>query len=209
MYGILKRNNKMEFTFDYKPESKQRPRFGAKGKVYNPQRKKSLGYKWDASKQMRLQSSERPLESPVCVNMIFHMPMPKSWSQKRKEEQLGKPMSSKPDIDNLMKWILDVLNGIAYTDDRLVSSTYSEKIWDYEGKVHISIQEQEMSLLEEIQIMGDAAVGMHEALDDLYHWAESLKKTYPKNNQMLACSNFVKEKCLDGGLFEIYGDESC
>ena len=48
MYGILKRNNKMEFTFDYKPESKQRPRFGAKGKVYNPQRKKSLGYKCTA-----------------------------------------------------------------------------------------------------------------------------------------------------------------
>jgi len=199
----------MEFTFDYKPESKQRPRFGAKGKVYNPQRKKSLGYKWDAAKQMRSQSSERPLESPVCVNMIFHMPMPKTWSHKRKKQQLGKPMTSKPDVDNLMKWILDVLNGIAYQDDRYVTSGYFQKMWGYEGKVQVFLQEEELSLIDELRIIGSAAVEMHEALDDLYHWSESLTKTYPKNNQMLACANMVKEKCLDGGLFEIYGENAC
>jgi len=199
----------MEFTFDYKPESKQRPRFGAKGKVYNPQRKKSLGYKWDAAKQMRSQRSERPLESPICVNMIFHMPMPKSWSQKRKKEQFGKPMASKPDIDNLMKWSLDVLNGIAYTDDRLVSSTYAEKVWDYEGKVNISIHEQKMSLLEEIRMMGDAAVEMHAALDELYHFAANMKKIYPQNSQLIACSDIVRSICLEGGLFEIYGEKAC
>lgn len=199
----------MEFTFDYKPESKQRPRFGANGKVYNPQRKKSLGYKWEAARQMRVQSSETPLESPICVNMRFHMPMPKSWSHKRKEEQFGKPMGSKPDIDNLMKWSLDVLNGIAYTDDRLVSSTYCEKVWDYEGKVTISIKEEEMSLLEEIRLMGNAAVEMHLALDELYHWALSLKKTYPNHHQLLYCANIVIDKCLEGGLHEIYGEKVC
>ena len=199
----------MEFIFDYKPESKQRPRFGAKGKVYNPQRKKELGYKWEAARQMRLQDSESTLESPVCVNMVFHMPMPKSWSQKRKKEQFGKPMTSKPDIDNLMKWSLDVLNGIAYQDDRYVTSGYFEKIWDYEGKAQISVQEQDMSLLEEIRILGQTAVEMHEALDELYQWAQSLKKTYPKNNQVLSCANAVIDKCLDGGLFEIYGEKSC
>jgi Holliday junction resolvase RusA-like endonuclease len=199
----------MEFTFDYKPESKQRPRFGARGKVYNPQRKKALGYKWEAARQMRLQDSESTLESPVCVNMVFHMPMPKSWSQKRKKEQFGKPMTSKPDIDNMQKFVLDILNGIAYQDDRYVTSGYFEKIWDYEGKAQISVNEQEMSLLEEIRIMGKAAVEMHEALDDLYQWAHTLKKTYPKNNQVLSCANVVIDKCLDGGLFEIYGEKSC
>lgn len=208
-YGILKRHNKMEFTFNYKPEAKQRPRFGAKGKVYNPQRKKALEYKWDAAKQMRSQALERPLEAPVCVNMVFHMPMPKSWSQKRREEQLGKPMTSKPDVDNLMKWILDVLNGIAYHDDRYVTSGYFEKKWGYEGKVQISIQEQEMSLLEERRIMGDAAVEMHAALDELYHFAANMKKIYPQNSQLVACSDIVRSICLEGGLFEIYGENAC
>lgn len=199
----------MEFTFDYKPEAKQRPRFGAKGKVYNPQRKKSLGYKWEAARQMRLQSPAMTLEEPVCVNMRFHMPMPKSWSEKRKREQCGKPMTSKPDVDNLMKWSLDVLNGIAYQDDRYVTSGYFEKVWAYEGKAQISVHKQEMSLLEEIRIMGKVAVELHEALDDLYRWAHSLKKTYPYNNQLTSCANVVINKCLDGGLYEIYGDNPC
>ena len=199
----------MEFSFKYKPESKQRPRFGANGKVYNPQRKKSLEYKWDASKQMRSQSPERPLEVPIFVNMRFHMPMPKSWSQKRKKQQNGKPMGSKPDIDNLMKWSLDVLNGIAYIDDRLVSSTYAEKVWDYEGKVDITITPQEMSPSEEIVMMGHTAVTLHEALDGLYLWALNLKKTYPSNKQTVSCANVVIEKCIEGGLFEIYGENAC
>lgn len=199
----------MEFSFKYKPESKQRPRFGASGKVYNPQRKKELGYKWEAARQMRSQGSERPLECPVFVNMRFHMPMPKSWSKKRKEEQFGKPMTSKPDSDNLIKYSLDVLNGIAYHDDRFVTSGYFEKIWDYEGKAQVTVKEEGMSLLEEIKIMGQMAVQMHEALDELYQWAQSLKKTYPSNNQTIACANTIIEKCLDGGLHEIYGDEKC
>jgi len=199
----------MEFTFDYKPESKQRPRFGANGKVYNPQRKKALGYKWEAARQMRVQSPERPLESPVCVNMIFHMPMPKSWSQKRKEEQFGKPMTSKPDIDNMQKFVLDILNGIAYQDDRYVTSGYFEKVWDYEGKAQISVQEQEMTLLEEVKILGECAVKMHAALDELYHFAANMKKIYPQNSQLLACSDIVMSTCLEGGLDEIYGEKEC
>jgi Holliday junction resolvase RusA-like endonuclease len=194
----------MEFTFNHTPPPKKRPRFGATGKVYDPQREKSLAYKWEAARQMRVQSAERALESPVFVNMRFHMPMPKSWSEKRKKEQFGKPMGSKPDIDNLMKWSLDVLNGIAYVDDRLVSSTYSEKVWDYEGKVDISIQEQEMSLLEEIKIMGHMAVKMHEALDYLYNWALDLKKNYPSKHQIIEFATTVIDKSLEGGLDEIY-----
>ena len=199
----------MEFSFKYKPESKQRPRFGAKGKVYNPQRKKSLGYKWDAARQMRLQGSEGPLECPIFVNMRFHMPMPKSWSKKRKEEQNGKPMSSKPDIDNLMKWSLDVLNGIAYTDDKLVSSTYSEKVWDYEGKVDISISSQERSLGKEVEMLGDMAVQMHGALDALYHWGLSVKDMCPPHKRLIAAANTVIDICLNAGLDEIYGENAC
>ena len=195
----------MEFSFNYKPESKQRPRFGSRGKVYNPQRKKELAYKWEASNQMRSQGSEKPIEGPVFVNMRFHMPMPRSWSKKRKEACFGKPMTSKPDADNLMKWILDVLNGIAYVDDRMVSSGYFEKVWDYEGKAEISVNSQEMSLLEELHILGKAAVEMHEALNDLYLWAKRLYKDYPNSVDFTSCAFYVMEKCLHGGLHEIYG----
>ena len=198
----------MQFTFNHKPEAKQRPRFGSLGKVYNPQRKESMKFKWDAATQMRIQSPERPLESPVCVNMTFHMPMPKSWSQKRKEEQFGKPMTSKPDVDNLMKWILDVLNGIAYQDDRYVTSGCFQKIWGYQGKVEVSVKEQEMSPLDEISILGNAAVKMHLALDEIYEFCLGIKKMNP-SKRFQEFSEFLIKKCLDAGLDEIYGENLC
>ena len=41
--------------------------------------------------------------------MQFQIKMPVSWSKKKKEEMRGKPMQSRPDIDNLQKSILDSL----------------------------------------------------------------------------------------------------
>ena len=39
----------------------------------------------------------------------FCLPMPKSWSKKKKLEMNGKPHQQKPDIDNLLKGLLDAL----------------------------------------------------------------------------------------------------
>lgn len=185
----------MEFTFNDKPVAKQRPRFGDKGKVYDPQHKKYLEYKCDAANQIRSQGSERPLEDAISVNMTFHMPMPKKWPQKRKEEQLGKPMTSKPDVDNLMKWILDVLSGIAYKDDRFVTSGCFQKVWGYEGKVEVSIYEDKVSLIDEISILGNSAVKMHLILSEIYEFSLHSKRSKFKD--------FVVEKCLEAGLDEI------
>ena len=41
--------------------------------------------------------------------MLFQIKMPVSWSKKKKDSLRGKPMQSRPDIDNLVKAILDSL----------------------------------------------------------------------------------------------------
>lgn len=44
------------------------------------------------------------------------------------------PHLSRPDIDNLGKFVADVLNGIAYSDDRQIYKLILSKYYDNEGE---------------------------------------------------------------------------
>ncbi len=60
-----------------------------------------------------------PLDGPVCVNLVFTFPRPKSMIWKIK------PMprlrhAKKPDRDNLDKAVLDALTGLMWRDDAQV-----------------------------------------------------------------------------------------
>ena len=63
------------------------------------------------------------------VDMIFYMPIPKNVSKIRKkmmQENILKH-DCKPDIDNLVKWILDCGNTIIWSDDKKVIKISAEK----------------------------------------------------------------------------------
>ena len=64
---------------------------------------------------------------------IFTLPMPKSWSKKKRENMRGRPHRQKPDVDNLCKALLDAL----YTDDCVVWDIAIRKIWGDEGSIEI------------------------------------------------------------------------
>ena len=63
----------------------------------------------------------------------FNMPMPPSWSLKKKQELFGKPHTQKPDIDNLIKAFWDAL----YEDDSHIWKVSAEKRWDYVGSIQV------------------------------------------------------------------------
>jgi len=69
--------------------------------------------------------------------VIFFIPMPKSWSQKKKDSMCGMPHQSTPDIDNLCKGLLDAL----YKDDSHIYDIRIKKIWNNFG--HIVVEEME------------------------------------------------------------------
>ena len=56
-------------------------------------------------------------ECPVKVTVVAYRPIPKS--KPKKIEVM--PFTSKPDVDNIGKAILDGLNGVAYRDDSQVT----------------------------------------------------------------------------------------
>jgi Holliday junction resolvase RusA-like endonuclease len=61
----------------------------------------------------------------------FIIPMPSSWSRKKKEANNGELHKKRPDIDNLIKALLDSI----YKDDSHISAIYAIKKWGYIGKI--------------------------------------------------------------------------
>jgi Holliday junction resolvase RusA-like endonuclease len=78
-------------------------------------------------------------EIPLIVQMIFYMPFPKSSTKAFIEENFHKPHIKRPDIDNLVKFYLDLMNGLVYTDDSLVSKIYAQKVYAPEPKTLIIV----------------------------------------------------------------------
>ena len=67
------------------------------------------------------------------------MPIPKSLSKVKKDALKGKPHYLRPDIDNLIKFILDSANGILYLDDAQIYTINAHKIYDEHPRTEIEI----------------------------------------------------------------------
>lgn len=65
--------------------------------------------------------------------IIFKLKMPAGWPKKKKEQFNNKPHMQTPDLDNLLKALLDAV----YTDDSAVWNIKVSKLWAYEGEIII------------------------------------------------------------------------
>ena len=85
-----------------------------------------------------------PLENRVSVKIMAYFKIPKSTTKKDKtliEEGKLSP-TKKPDIDNIVKIILDALNKMAFKDDNQITKLEIEKNYtENEEKVVIKIEE--------------------------------------------------------------------
>lgn len=132
-----------ELTIDGVPVAKGRPRFSRYG-AYTP--KKTQEYEeyvkmcWVA-KYGGVQPSEQSLE----VDIVFYLPIPKSVNKKQRAEMLDGRIkhTKKPDIDNLIKSVLDALNGIAYSDDSKIIKVTAVKRYAETGSTELTIKEGE------------------------------------------------------------------
>lgn len=76
------------------------------------------------------------VQLPACgARITFHMPMPKSWSRKKKANMHGKPHQQKPDLDNLLKAVGDAL----FDDDSCIWDISAKKVWSDIGKIEIEV----------------------------------------------------------------------
>jgi Holliday junction resolvase RusA-like endonuclease len=78
---------------------------------------------------------------PVEVELVFHMPIPKSVGKRKKTSWY----SSTPDIDNLQKFIFDAITGtgVIWKDDCIICSLNCKKVYDHNPRTFIKITELE------------------------------------------------------------------
>ena len=67
------------------------------------------------------------------VELLFVVPMPKSWSKRKRAEMDGTPHRQRPDLDNYVKAVLDAV----LDDDSRVWHIKAAKVWGQQGSIEI------------------------------------------------------------------------
>ena len=75
---------------------------------------------------------------PDHAVIVFHVEMAPSWSKKKKLDHVGQLHRNKPDIDNMLKALLDSV----YEDDAGVAALTVVKKWCYQGEGRIEIYDR-------------------------------------------------------------------
>lgn len=65
--------------------------------------------------------------------IVFHIEMPRTWSEKKKKKMDGQPHLPRPDLDNYMKALLDAL----YGQDSHIWRGWPEKRWARQPGIEI------------------------------------------------------------------------
>lgn len=134
----------MQFIVEGKPQGKARARtFYNKrmGKMQSitPEQTKSYedlirwSYKAAGGKYMG--------EDILTVEIKAYYPIPKSFSKAKRNDAIEGALrpTTKPDCDNIIKVVLDALNGVAYYDDKQVIYVSCEKYYAERGYLNITI----------------------------------------------------------------------
>jgi len=83
--------------------------------------------------------SNAPKRLGIALYVVFYMPIPKSYSKKRKIELDGKPHIVKSDLDNLIKMILDRAEGILFDNDKRIYLIRAEKYYSDEPRIELQL----------------------------------------------------------------------
>jgi Holliday junction resolvase RusA-like endonuclease len=119
------------------PKAQPRPRMTAAGHVYNP----NSADAWKEIVRTAFNAFRRtPLTNPIRLRVSFFLPRPKAM-----KGEAAVPHVKKPDVDNLLKAVMDAMtNAGVWKDDALVYVTEAGK-WYAQGKktgAQIMVEEQ-------------------------------------------------------------------
>lgn len=120
-----------------KPVGKQRPRIG-NGHAYTP--KETKDYENLVAWTYKSEGGQK-YEGPICVSILVQKEPPKSASKARRSALLGKYVMYKPDLDNIIKSVLDGLQGVAFDDDACVCRISAAKRYAEETGVWVEVRE--------------------------------------------------------------------
>ena len=120
---------KVLYTFDVEPVAK--PRMTRRDRW--AKRPCVLRY-WDFVDALKAEAVKNQYDPPDIISVCFVLPMPSSWSARKREGMRHKPHRQKPDTDNLIKAFKDAL----LKDDKTVHTYgFMHKCWGDVGQILI------------------------------------------------------------------------
>ena len=145
--------------------------------VFDAQKDKKRAAARKISKQILENGFLEPLSGSLCVEAVFTIQMPSGLNQGQKNKLLWncQNICIKPDIDNLLKFYLDVMNGLVYEDDKQIVYVYAFKKVGLVPSVAIKISE--LDPIPEMEVM--KAISPEEfdmILNDMKHIVELIDK---------------------------------
>src|SRR5215471_8710525 len=144
--GAVADNGAVTIVIAGPPTAKGRPRMTRKGFAYTP----AATRKYEAHGRFAAQQAMNgrpPITAPVRAQIIVDLPVPTSWSMKRRDAALRGDIrpTSRPDTDNYIKAALDSINAIVIADDCLVVELTTVK--QYAGVPQLKIMIEPLAAL--------------------------------------------------------------
>jgi Holliday junction resolvase RusA-like endonuclease len=85
--------------------------------------------------------NREPLLGPLSVSVTAFMPVPPSWSNRKRDAALAGTVrpTGKPDSDNVQKVAWDALNSIVFADDAQIVEAKVSKIYDERPRLRVEV----------------------------------------------------------------------
>lgn len=115
---------------------------GGHARIYDPARSDKIRLR-KYLETLKEKLPEYVMPQYPLVSFIWYMPIPESWSKKRKAEASEEMLRHivRPDVDNLEKLALDVLAGIFFENDCSVAIEGSIKVYSKSPRTDVFIRE--------------------------------------------------------------------
>jgi Holliday junction resolvase RusA-like endonuclease len=133
------------FTIYGEPVPKGRPRFSTRGKfpvAYTPEKTKN--YESDVGMMAKAaMGASEPLKGALEAFIYVTFPVPASYSKKRTEACLidSEKHTKKPDLDNVVKSVIDGMDKIVFENDSQITSIHSTKVYGEVAKVEVVVRQ--------------------------------------------------------------------
>ena len=137
----------MQFTVEGKPQGKARARTfydGRAEKMRSVTPMQTRSYEDLIRWSYTAAGGEYMGEKVLTVDIQAFYPIPKSFSKAKRSAAAGSSYlrpTTKPDCDNIIKVVLDALNGVAYYDDKQVVCVSCNKYYGERGYLLITVEE--------------------------------------------------------------------
>jgi Holliday junction resolvase RusA-like endonuclease len=128
------------FTVNSRPVAKARARNGKHG-YYTPS--KTTNFEGLVAKEaIQAMKGKELLEGGLKAIIWAQFKPAKSWTKRRTEAALNGEIAhtSKPDVDNIGKAVLDAMNSIVYSDDSSIDRLEIRKSYGLEDAVSVFVE---------------------------------------------------------------------